>query len=151
MVSVVKYRDRVVYYLGKAEDGKFYHIVKFKSTYHIYVREFRVPPWRWITRRVGVGEAIARSVREFVEKVIKPTLKPPKVVVEVVRDIVDNVEYVMEALKLIRKLLETLDETLKGKIYEVRDAALRERLRRLLFTPIMVMYHCICLTSLWIN
>jgi len=127
-----------VIYFGKAEDGKFYHAILYESTFHIYVREYRVPPWRWVTRKVRVDE-VPRSIRERIEREIIPKLKNFLVrlhsflrdlVVELRESVTDDLDYVINALKIVRRVLTTIDDELREALSDVRDSIVRERVRR---------------------
>jgi len=100
--------SRRILYLGKAEDGNFYHVIVYESTFHIYVREYDKRTFRWVTRRVSLHE-VPESVRRRIENEVIPNLKPSKKM--------KALEKIRDTLILIKKLLE--DGKSRRGIYEV--------------------------------
>jgi len=106
------FRKRWYRYLGKVEDGWFYHVVEYVSTIHVYVR--RKTSRGWVTERVYPGkislEQLPKTVREYVTKFLQ---KVRKTVTQVTYVIKNQVTKIIEHLEFLKDVLYTVVDVVK--------------------------------------
>jgi len=111
------YKDRRIFYLGKCEDGNFYHIVVFKYTLHVYVRRkvSNGRRTRWITEKVKEFKTLPKKVKFYIRELKNSLIKDGFVIV--IRD-ARKYRSMFETLYNIVEAIPKLIESIKKGEYE---------------------------------